>query len=83
MVWGCSRGWSDAIPREQVHADRREAMFGIPALSGLGYEMWEAAPFFLQVCGKHYSLLRRADGVEIGYRQVNGKMRAYVKAEHF
>jgi hypothetical protein len=83
MVWGCSRNWSESIPREEVRVDRREAMFGIPALSGLGYRTWSATPFYLNVCARHYTVLRRSDGVELGYRVRNGKMRAYVKHEYF
>jgi hypothetical protein len=35
------------------------------------------------LCKKHYSYLHRRDGVTLGYRKVNGKLRAYIKEESF
>jgi hypothetical protein len=38
---------------------------------------------FVAVCRKHYRQLHRRDGVTLGYRKVDGKVRAYIKEEHW
>lgn len=37
----------------------------------------------LLVCQKHYRKLRNMDGIVLGYRKYNGKVRAYIKHESF
>lgn len=37
----------------------------------------------LAVCTRHYNYLKKRDGVTLGFRKVNGKLRAYVKDESF
>lgn len=37
----------------------------------------------LATCQKHYNILKRRDGIDLGYRKVNGILRAYVKNEGF
>jgi hypothetical protein len=37
----------------------------------------------LCVCTRHYNYLRKHDGVTLGFRKVNGMLRAYVKDESF
>ena len=52
-----------------------------------GYDLmeidWHDRPEMVAVCQRHYKWLRRKDGVTLGYRKVNGKLRAYVKDASF
>jgi hypothetical protein len=56
-----------------------EAVFGYDILS----IDWHERDNCLATCQRHYKYLQRKDGVTLGYRKVNGVIRAYVKDESF
>lgn len=56
-----------------------EAVFGYDPLS----IDWHIRENIKAVCQRHYKYLRRKDGIELGYRKINGVTRAYVKTESF
>ena len=75
---GCGDGWVTLIPSGAVSPSRLEALFDQPR-----DQPWQDQKEVLALCRKHQRLLRRKDGVTLGYHRYNGKLRAYVKEEHF
>jgi hypothetical protein len=69
------------IPVREISLSVREALLGYE--QSQCYKGWESNPFFYGLCAQHYRQLRRKDGYALGYRTINGKIRAYVKEEYF
>lgn len=78
---GCPRPWVTAVLKGAVSLALREAIFNMPAPES--YEEWEAQGQLLVMCREHYRLIHKRDGVTLGYRAHNGKVRAYVREEHY
>lgn len=68
---GCMQPWATLFPDQKFRPGVIEALFG-PEHPGEVFK----------VCWPHYRMLRRTDGITLGYRKVNGKLRAYVKEYH-
>ena len=87
-VIGCARRWAHLIHADDLRPSLVEAIFGISlaprdAPREERYQAWLAYQAGLRVCQDHLRKLRRQDGVTLGYRRVNGKLRAFVKDEYF
>jgi hypothetical protein len=81
MAQGCSQPWAHSILANLVRLEIREAVFGLSLPES--YDEWRAHPQFIQMCKQHYKQVHRKDGYTLGYRLRNGKIRAYVKEDHY
>lgn len=77
----CQEGAVTWIPTGELSPSLLDAVFEIPRTES--YEDWASQPQVLGLCRVHYRQIRRRDGYTLGYRLRNGKIRAYVKEEHF
>jgi hypothetical protein len=72
MAQGCDKPWTVLLPDWKIRPSVIHAVFGdLDYLDG-----W-------LVCHRHYKGLRAAGGYTLGWHKVNGKVRAFVKEEHF
>lgn len=75
-VINCRKPWA-VLVADRFRPDIREACFGL--LRSSSYEEWAEQPHGFYLCRRHESRLRNADAVELGYKMVDGQLRAYVK----
>lgn len=78
---GCAARAGTYIPAGPLNLSLREALFGYEQSEC--YDGWAANPQFYGLCNTHYRIVKRRDGITLGYRKSRGKLRAYVKEEHF
>lgn len=72
VVSGCKRKWIVLLPTRHIRPSLEIALTKSDTLREV-----------LALCRDHYRLVRRADGIVLGYRYRNGKLRAYVKHDLF
>jgi hypothetical protein len=70
---GCAQPWISLLPTGDIKLTILQAVFGLDAGEGE----------VVRVCRGHYRKIRSQDGYTLGYTKVNGKIKAYVKEEHF
>lgn len=71
----CSKAWLNLVPIDRI-APKYDNLFKDKRGS---LDSWE----YVRLCDTHYRMLRRADGLELEYKMVKGKLRAYIKTEVF
>lgn len=81
MAQGCDKPWAVSVLAGNIRLQIREAVFNRPLAET--YEEWAAQGQFLLMCHEHYRSVYRKDGYTLGYRQHNGKLRAYVRERHY
>jgi hypothetical protein len=78
---GCGERVSCYIPFGEVRETLRQALFDLDTPAS--YAEWQAHPFTIRMCARHYRMTRSRDGRTLAFQYRNGKIRAYVKEEHY